>query len=56
MAFGKLAALGQDPLLALIGGFRADIRAGKMDLGIGVYRNSLGDTPVFAAVKKRSAA
>jgi aromatic-amino-acid transaminase len=37
--------------LALIGLYRADLRARKMDLGVGVYRDVHGNTPVFAAVK-----
>ena len=40
-----------DPLLDLIGRYRADPRAQKIDLGVGVYRNDQGDTPVLAAVK-----
>ncbi len=40
-----------DPLLALIGKYRADTRSDKIDLGVGVYRNDAGDTPVLAAVK-----
>jgi aromatic-amino-acid transaminase len=51
MTFGNLSALPADPLLAIMGRFRADTRARKMDLGVGVYRNSAGQTPVFEAVK-----
>ena len=40
-----------DPLLELIGLFRADTRSGKIDLGVGTYRNEAGETPVMAAVK-----
>lgn len=40
-----------DPLLALIGAFRSDVRADKIDLGVGVYRDSEGRTPVMASVK-----
>jgi len=40
-----------DPLLDLIGRFRADTRANKIDLGVGVYRNDKGETPVLRAVK-----
>jgi len=39
-------------LLALIGLFRADERAGKVDLGVGVYRDETGVTRVFRAVKE----
>lgn len=40
-----------DPLLALIGKYRADPREDKIDLGVGVYRDNAGHTPVLAAVK-----
>lgn len=40
-----------DPLLALLSDFRADPRAHKLDLGVGVYRNEKGLTPVMAAIK-----
>lgn len=40
-----------DPLLALIGLFRDDPRAEKIDLGVGTYRDERGNTPVMAVVK-----
>lgn len=40
-----------DPLLQLIGKYRADTRPEKIDLGVGVYRDDHGNTPVLAAVK-----
>ncbi len=40
-----------DPLLALIGLFRDDPRSGKIDLGVGTYRDEGGVTPVMGAVK-----
>ena len=40
-----------DALLALIGMFAADTRPGKIDLGVGVYKDEAGRTPVFKAVK-----
>jgi len=46
-----LALQPDDPLLALIGLYRADVRAGKVDLGVGVYRDETGATPIFRAVK-----
>ena len=42
----------EDPLLKIIGAFKSDSRADKMDLGVGVYRNSQGHTPVMEAVKR----
>jgi aromatic-amino-acid transaminase len=49
--FDKLASQPNDPLLALIGLYNADARTGKIDLGVGVYRDDLGRTPVLRAVK-----
>ena len=40
-----------DALLALIGAFKADQRRHKIDLGVGVYRDARGVTPVMRAVK-----
>ncbi len=40
-----------DKILALVEAFRADPREGKIDLGVGVYRNAEGVTPVMRAVK-----
>jgi len=41
-----------DPLIQLIGRYRADPRENKIDLGVGVYRDDQGNTPVLAAVKE----
>ena len=40
-----------DPLLAVIGMHRADPRSDKIDVGVGVYRDATGATPVMRAVK-----
>lgn len=40
-----------DGLLALMLAYRADPRPHKIDLGVGVYRDDTGATPVMAAVK-----
>ena len=48
----NLFVVPSDPLLKLIGEFQNDQRAHKIDLGVGVYRNEQGQTPVMAAVKK----
>lgn len=40
-----------DALLALIGLHRDDPRPGKIDVGVGVYRDAAGATPVLRAVK-----
>lgn len=44
-----------DSLLALIGLYAADPRPEKIDLGVGVYKDEAGHTPVFAAVKAAEA-
>jgi aromatic-amino-acid transaminase len=44
-----------DPLLKLIGLFRDDPRPDKIDLGVGVYHDASGATPVFRAVKAAEA-
>ncbi len=49
--FDALARQADDPLLALIGLFSNDERPGKVDLGVGVYRDETGRTPIFRAVK-----
>lgn len=41
----------QDKILQLIGLFRDDPRPDKVDLGVGVYKDATGRTPVMAAVK-----
>ena len=41
----------QDKILALIAAFRDDPRAAKIDLGVGVYKDATGLTPVMRAVK-----
>ncbi|WP_419816819.1 amino acid aminotransferase [Glacieibacterium sp.] len=40
-----------DALLALIGLHRDDPRSGKIDVGVGVYRDETGATPIMRAVK-----
>jgi aromatic-amino-acid transaminase len=52
MAFEQLTLLPADPLLALIGAYRDDPRPNKLDLGVGVFRDAAGGTPVMRAVKK----
>jgi len=49
--FEHLKALPQDPILGLLQMFRNDERANKIDLGVGVYKDANGNTPVMQAVK-----
>jgi len=41
-----------DPILGLGKLFQADPRDGKIDLGVGVYKDASGNTPIVRAVKK----
>jgi aspartate/tyrosine/aromatic aminotransferase len=49
--FESLERKPPDAILKLIAEFGKDPREQKIDLGVGVYRNAAGDTPVFRAVK-----
>jgi aspartate/tyrosine/aromatic aminotransferase len=53
--FAALATLPPDALLGLMMAFRADPRADKYDLGVGVYKDLAGQTPILSAVKKAEA-
>ncbi|MFM1895117.1 MAG: hypothetical protein RLZZ385_191 [Pseudomonadota bacterium] len=50
--FQTLTTLNADPILGLLAAFRSDPNPRKIDLGIGVYKDENGDTPVMAAVKE----
>lgn len=47
----RLTAQAPDALLALIKLYAADDRPQKIDLGVGVYRDADGGTPVFRSIK-----
>ncbi|NRB35892.1 MAG: aspartate/tyrosine/aromatic aminotransferase [Rhodobacteraceae bacterium] len=49
--FDRLTQQPADKILALMQQFREDPRDNKVDLGVGVYRNAQGVTPVMRAVK-----
>jgi len=51
MIFANLEKLPPDPILGVTTAFRADPAPGKIDLGVGVYRDDAGNTPVPAAVR-----
>ncbi|MEG3176676.1 amino acid aminotransferase [Sphingomonas sp. RB3P16] len=53
--FSSLERQPPDALLAVIGLHRADPRPDKIDLGVGVYRDATGATPVMRAVKAAEA-
>lgn len=46
-----LTAAPEDTILALVSAFRADPREAKIDLGVGIYRDAEGKTPVLQAVR-----
>ena len=50
--FGNLATLPPDPILGVTAAFRRDPDPAKVDLGVGVYRDEFGNTPVPAAVRE----
>ena len=54
-AFSPLSPLPPDALLGLMTAFREDDRAEKFDLGVGVYKDEAGNTPVMSAVAKAEA-
>jgi len=50
--FGNLETLPPDPILGVTAAFRADRDPAKVDLGVGVYRDEAGNTPVPVAVRE----
>jgi len=48
----RLERLPTDPILGLMAAFRADQDPRKVDLGVGVYRDEHGNTPIVAAVRR----
>ena len=49
--FGEVARVPGDPILGLLDAYRADPNPAKLDLGVGVYKDALGLTPIPKAVK-----
>ena len=47
---GNLKPQAPDKILALVGEFKADPRQGRIDLGVGVYKDATGHTPIMRAV------
>jgi aspartate aminotransferase len=50
--FASLNALPTDPILGLMAAYRNDTNPNKIDLGVGVYKDEQGNTPVLKCVKK----
>ena len=49
--FESLSSVPEDPILGVTTAFRRDASTDKVDLGVGVYRDDSGNTPVPAAVR-----
>jgi len=49
--FETLQKAPADKIFALVAAFRADARPEKIDLGIGVYKDAEGETPIMRAVR-----
>jgi len=50
--FNKLTAMPADPILGLLTQYREDTHPQKVDLGVGVYKDPTGVTPILNCVKK----
>ena len=53
--FNSLEPIKADPILGLLALYREDTSTQKMDLGIGIYKDESGETPVMSAVKRAEA-
>ncbi|WDR02426.1 aminotransferase class I/II-fold pyridoxal phosphate-dependent enzyme [Devosia algicola] len=53
--FETLTKAAGDKILALMGEYAADSRTDKIDLGVGVYKDETGVTPIMSSVKKAEA-
>ena len=50
--FEVLPHLAPDPILGLSAAFREDTNPNKIDLGVGVYKDEQGNTPILSSVAK----
>jgi len=50
--FDRLEMAPPDPILGLTAAFRADANPNKINLGVGVYQNASGKTPILETVKE----
>src|SRR5690554_224119 len=53
--FTQVELLPADPILGLIEAFNQDTNPSKIDLGVGVYRDALGNTPILKSVREAEA-
>lgn len=52
MIFSQVVPAPADPILGLTDTFKADPRTDKVNLGVGIYKDEAGQTPVLKSVKK----
>lgn len=55
MIFSQVVLAPADPILGLTDTFKADPRPDKVNLGVGIYKDEAGQTPVLPSVKKAEA-
>ncbi|WP_133407359.1 amino acid aminotransferase [Parashewanella tropica] len=55
MIFTDIEQAAADPILGLNDAFKADTRDTKVNLGVGVYKDDAGQTPILSVVKKAEA-
>ncbi|MGI2179944.1 amino acid aminotransferase [Shewanella frigidimarina] len=55
MIFSQVTLAPADPILGLTDAFKADTRPHKVNLGVGIYKDEAGETPILSSVKKAEA-
>ncbi|QHS13543.1 amino acid aminotransferase [Shewanella sp. Arc9-LZ] len=55
MIFSQVTLAPADPILGLTDAFKADTRSHKVNLGVGIYKDEAGQTPILSSVKKAEA-
>ncbi|WP_299005192.1 amino acid aminotransferase [uncultured Shewanella sp.] len=55
MIFSLVEHAAADPILGLTDAFKADERANKVNLGVGIYKDESGQTPILKSVKAAEA-
>ena len=55
MIFSQVELAPADPILGLTDTFKADPRTDKVNLGVGIYKDEAGQTPVLKSVKQAEA-
>ena len=52
MMFSELSAAPPDPILGLSEAFKSDMNPNKINLGVGVFKDTEGNTPIPNSVKR----